>query len=66
MIAKRRQRVLASLMEMHGIFLKTIIGGQIHSTAKPECDFTIIFFRHEHAHIHMHGGCIRVTRVEYQ
>ena len=66
MRTKRRQRVTAGLVEMHCVFFKAVIRGQVHATAKPGDGFAVGRFGRQHAHIHVDRRRIRVAWMKHQ
>lgn len=65
-VAERRQCIVADLVEVTGIGFIAVVGRQVHAAAEPP-DRILAFGRgFEEAHVHVHGGRIRITRMQHQ
>ena len=58
--------VVADAVEMHGVFLVTVVGRQIHPPAKPAHGRVVFGLGADHAHIHVHRRHVRIERVKHQ
>ena len=64
--AKRRERVVAGLVEVDRIRVEPVVGRQVHTAAKPGDQRALRRLGGDHAHIHVHRRRIGVARVEHQ
>ena len=62
------QRIAAGLVEMLAVFVKAVVGREVHATAKPEHRRGIVGcgMRDKAAHIHMHRRRIGIARMQHQ
>src|SRR6266567_938423 len=65
------ERVAASAMEVNRIVLESVVGGQVHSTAKPpdrlrQRSLAFLGQGHEQPHVHMYRRREGVARMQYQ
>ena len=58
--------VVADAVEMHGVFLVTVVRRQIHPPAKPAHGGVVFGLGADHAHIHVHRWHVRIERVKHQ
>ena len=65
-LAKRRQGITATAVEVHGIFFKAVVRRQVHAAAKPAHGLLAGMPGRNHAHVHVHRGHIGIARVEHQ
>ena len=63
---KGLQSRFASGMKVAGVFVKAVVGGQVHATAKPAHAAPVAALCGQHAHIHVHCGHIGVAGVKHQ
>ncbi len=64
--AEGRERFLAGLMKMHGVFRKAVIGREIHAAAEPPDGITAFFRGDKTAHVHVRGGAVGIARMQHQ
>ena len=64
--AKRRERVVAGLVEVDCVRIEAVVRRQVHTAAKPGDQRALRRLRGDHAHIHVHRRRIGVARVEHQ
>src|SRR5471030_344934 len=61
--AEGRQRVTADAVKMPRIFLVAVVRREIHAAAEPEQRRFTRFCRDQQAHVHVHGGAVRIARM---
>jgi len=69
-VAERRERVAARAMKMDGVLLEPVIRRQVHAATEPPRCGRVRFgidsgrVRGKTPHVEMHGGRIRVARMQ--
>ena len=64
--AERIERGFAGGVKMPGVILETVIRRQIHAAAEPPHRRLAVFHRDKAAHVHVHGGCVGIARMQHQ
>ncbi len=57
---------MAGAVKVHCVFLKAVVGRQVHAAAKPAHGCLAGVACGNHAHIHVNGRHVRVARVKHQ
>ena len=65
-VAKRVECRLATAVKMHRVFLEAVVGRQVHPATEPEHLLAAGPRSSQHAHIHVHRGHVRVSRMKDQ
>src|SRR5690606_33182197 len=67
-VAEGLKRLLAHAVEAYDVLLERIVGREIHAAAEPPYRRVAVPVRpgDEEAHVHVHGGHVRVARMQYE
>src|SRR4051794_21069018 len=65
-VAERLQRVFTGLVEVYGVFFKTIVWGQVHAATEPPHRLAAFLARLQIPQFQMHSGGIRIAWMQPQ